>query len=139
MGVEFKETSFSPFPLEMKGRFYELESSGRTQFFEIYNEEYNLELISRLKKMKSLEDSPLGILIKLVGKENIPAQTVQLYKLLTYFANPNLSDSWEFNDSIKDYREIGFCSYKKLENYCLRNWSVDVMNFVPIEETNIPG
>lgn len=138
MNEPFVENAYSPFPWKMRGRFFQRVESGKTRFFEIYAIRYDLALIERYVKINSLKESNLGILIELVGQENIGDETYFLYKLQTYMGDPSISDEWEFVQHIKDYCELGFSSFAKLEDFCKKEWMVDVFDFLPIDETNIP-
>ena len=61
-----------------------------------------------------------------------------LYKLYTYTGNPNIKDSWTFNESILDYQQYDFSNFNDLMTFCYDNWNVRLDDFVPQESTHIP-
>ena len=127
-----------PFPLGVKGGFYELDEGSRTRFFEIHSVEYDPDKIEYLKKIGSLNDAVIGEYLKNINHQQIDNSTFFLYKLITYYADPTISDQLDFGESIFDYEQHFFAEYDNLREYCIQRWKVDSMGFVRREDTNIP-
>ena len=129
---------YRPFPLGMNGTFYELLENGKTRFFEVFADKYDIDEIEYLRSIDSIEHSSTYEYLENIPSELICDSTNFLYKLCTYHANPTILDVWDFCESVYDYEQHFFADFDKLREYCIDNWNIDVMSFVPRSSTNIP-
>lgn len=126
-GIDFK----------MRGRYAEIDEVDRVRLFEIHVCDYDKKAIKRLTELGVLESSRTGEYLSLV-KEDVPDTTRYLYKLMTYTAEKNIDDLWLFNESILEFRELGFYDLKMLLKYCFDQWGLTMKDFKPESETSIP-
>jgi hypothetical protein len=122
----------------VRGAFYEYPFEERkSRFLEVYIYSYSPEKHKRLIAENIFEHSNLAKFLKLIDRP-IPPETKYLYELLSYNAENNHSDLWEFNESITNFKKYGFTDFVALLDFCDQNWGIKKKDFVPIEETNIP-
>jgi hypothetical protein len=136
--LKYEDNLYHPFPMEMRGNFSEFQENNQTRFIELDYIEYNEKDIARLKKQGCLESSIIGEYLSLIDKNNIKENTSFLYKIQTYLGNPTIYDTWEFNQNIKEYKQYVFPSFSELMCFCHNQWNLDLVDFVPIQETHIP-
>ena len=129
---------YHPFPLEMRGGFYERDENGKTRFFEIHSVKYDPDEIKYLNKIGSLKESIVGGYLHNIHQQLINETTFFLYKLLTYYADPTISDQWGFNKSISDYEQHFFTNFERAREFCIENWRIDPIAFLEREKTSIP-
>lgn len=130
---------YHPYPYEMKGQFFEKNESGKTLFIEIYSIEYNQEIIQRYKKQGVWEHSKINkYLNQMIRKIENDDEIFFLYQLCAYYANPTLSDEWEFSCSVSEFEQYVFPNFDELLDYVNQRWGIELKDFVPINETNIP-
>jgi len=133
------KSSFYPYPTQMRGTFCEINKESKSRFVEVYHIKYNKQDLERLKIINCLDESLLGQYINLVGKDKIGENTYFIYKIKTYLANPAMKDSWDFNNSIEEYEQFGFVDFDKLVDFCNKKWGIQINDFKPQSETNIPN
>lgn len=133
----FIENIYHPVPIEMIGNFYEITEGDKSRFFELNYIEYSHDKFSRLVQMGCLEDSPLKAYMNLIDTNNLNTDTCFIYKLQTYIGDPTIKDPWLFNKGMTMYKQYGFTSFQEVENFCKNRWDIDIINFVPLKETNI--
>ena len=128
-----------PFPLGMNSTCYELNEGAKTRFFEIFYVEYDPYSVYRLKNMGTLKESVLGKYIEHIDPQMIDDDsTFFLYKIETYYANPMITDPWEFNESITKYEQYYFSLFDDMVKFCSDKWGINPMDFVGKKSTHIP-
>ena len=125
-------------PLGMKGTCCELNEETKTRFFEIHWIEYSPDDVERLKQIDCFEESILGEYLRHINPQAIDESTFFLYKLETYYADPLIADSWEFNATITEYERHYFALFDTMVQFCTSKWSISPVNFVSRQDTRIP-
>ncbi len=131
---------YHPFPYEMRGQCVEKEENNKTRFFEIFSIKYDKEKKKRLEELGELDSSILGEYLKLLGRPIAESDDVfYLYRLETYYADPEKKDPWLFNESITSYSQYVFPDFDELLEFVNHKWGLALSDFIPIDETNIPN
>lgn len=125
------------FPIKKKEYFAEIEQEGKNQFIELYSMYFDIEEYKYLKEIECLEDSVMWNFIKLLDN-NIPKANQYIYKIITYKADENKEDIWNFNESISDYKEYGFTDIMELLHFCKDKFGITSKDFVDKDKTHIP-
>jgi hypothetical protein len=64
--------------------------------------------------------------------------TFFLYEINTYYADPTISDQWDFRESVINFEQHHFASFESVREYCINNWKADPISFLARYNTHIP-
>ena len=130
---------YHPYPYEMRGQFAEKQEKDKTRFFQIFSIKYDEEEIKWLKENDMFEHSGYDTYIERLNRPITDSDNVfYLYKIESYYADPNLEKRDLFIDSINSYERYYFQNIDELLALVNYRWGLVLTDFVPIYETHIP-
>ena len=130
---------YHPYPYEMRGQFAEKQKNDKTPFFELDSIKYDEEKIKSSIEDDSYKYSLSEIYIERLNRPITDSDNVfYLYKIESYYADPNLEKRDLFIDSINSYERYYFQNIDELLALVNYRWGLVLTDFVPIYETHIP-
>ena len=130
---------YHPYPYEMRGQFAEKQENDKTRFFELDSIKYDEEKIKSSIEDDSYKYSLSEIYIERLNRPITDSDNVfYLYKIESYYADPNLEKRDLFIDSINSYERYYFQKIDELLALVDYRWGLVLTDFVPIYETHIP-
>lgn len=130
---------YHPYPYEMRGQFAEKQQNDKTRFFELDSIKYDEEKIKSSIEDDSYKYSLSEIYIERLNRPITDSDNVfYLYKIESYYADPNLEKRDLFIDSINSYERYYFQKIDELLALVDYRWGLVLTDFVPIYETHIP-
>ncbi len=130
---------YHPYPYEMRGQFAEKQENDKTRFFELDSIKYDEEKIKSSIEDDSYKYSLSEIYIERLNRPITDSDNVfYLYKIESYYADPNLEKRDLFIDSINSYERYYFQNIDELLALVNYRWGLVLTDFVPIYETHIP-
>ena len=130
---------YHPYPYEMRGQFAEKQQNDKTRFFELDSIKYDEEKIKSSIEDDSYKYSLSEIYIERLNRPITDSDNVfYLYKIESYYADPNLEKRDLFIDSINSYERYYFQNIDELLALVNYRWGLVLTDFVPIYETHIP-
>ena len=131
---------YHPYPYEMRGQFAEKQEKDKTRFFEIDSYKYDKEKIKRLKENDLFESSYAAMCIEQLNSPITDSDNVfYLYKIATYYADPNQDDPELFNESTYCYETYYFQNIDELLEFANHKWGLVLSDFVQKHKTHIPS
>ena len=131
---------YHPYPYEMRGQFAEKQEKDKTRFFEVHSFKYDEEEIKWLKENDMFEYSGYDIYIEQLNRPITDSDSVfYLYKIATYYADPNQDDPELFNESTYCHERYYFQNIDELLEFANHKWGLVLSDFVQKHKTHIPS